>query len=138
MNPCPCGYNGDLAADCNCSGERINTYRAKISGPLLDRIDLHVTVGRPPRELLRGPVEACETSAEVRARVCAAHNLQIERQAVSNARLSGPALEKHCALDSAGWALLDRAADQFAFSVRSYQRVLRHHMGFIAKHTLFH
>ncbi len=125
MNPCPCGYLGDLAANCNCSAERVATYRARISGPLLDRIDLRVVVGRPPRDLLRGPVEAGETSAEVRERVTAARERQLERQGMSNARLSGCDLDEYCRLDSAGWALLDRAADKFAFSVRSYQRVLK-------------
>ena len=125
MNPCPCGYLGDLAGDCNCSAERVAGYRARISGPLLDRIDLRVVVGRPPRELLRGPVEACETSGDVRQRVTAARERQLERQGLSNSRLSGSDLDEHCELDSNGWALLDRAADKFAFSVRSYQRVLK-------------
>ena len=125
MNPCPCGYLGDLAADCGCSAERVAAYRARISGPLLDRIDLHVTVGRPPRELLRGPIEQAESSMEVRERVAAARERQLERQGVSNAMLSGADLEKFCDLDETGWALLDRAADKFAFSVRSYQRVLK-------------
>ena len=125
MNPCPCGYLGDLAADCGCSAERVAAYRARISGPLLDRIDLHVTVGRPPRELLRGPIEQAESSIAVRERVTAARERQLERQGVSNAMLSGADLETFCDLDETGWALLDRAADKFAFSVRSYQRVLR-------------
>ncbi len=125
MNPCPCGYLGDVAADCNCSAERVSTYRSRISGPLLDRIDLHVNVGRPPRELLRGPIENSEASSAVRARVSAARERQLARQGVSNAMLAGAELEKHCDLDTTGWALLDRAADKFAFSVRSYQRVLK-------------
>ncbi len=125
MNPCPCGFLGDPLADCNCSADRVATYRGKISGPLLDRIDLHVTVGRPPRELMRGPKELSESSADIRARVVAARELQLARQGISNARLPVAELEDHCDLDSTGWALLDRAADKFAFSVRSYQRVLR-------------
>ncbi len=125
MNPCPCGYLGDPASSCGCSAERVAGYRAKISGPLLDRIDLHVNVGRPPRELLRGSGPAGESSQEVRGRVVAASQRQLERQGAGNARLSGAELEEYCELDTQGWALLDRAAEKFAFSVRSYQRVLR-------------
>ena len=125
MNPCPCGYLGDPANNCGCSAERVAGYRARISGPLLDRIDLHVNVGRPPREFLRRPEPGAETSGTMRDRVVAASERQLERQGVSNARLSGTDLDEHCELDAEGWTLLDRAADKFAFSVRSYQRVLR-------------
>jgi magnesium chelatase family protein len=125
MNPCPCGYLGDLAGDCGCSAERVANYRSKISGPLLDRIDLHVEVGRPPKEVLRGAGPAGETSAEVMARVIAARRKQITRAGVCNARLQGKRLTRDCDLDDEGWRLIDTAAETFALSVRSYQRILR-------------
>ncbi|MCH7897799.1 MAG: YifB family Mg chelatase-like AAA ATPase [Proteobacteria bacterium] len=125
MNPCPCGYLGDLDSDCGCSAERVANYRSKISGPLLDRIDMHVEVGRPPRALLRRSAPDGEKSADVMARVVAARRLQIKRAGVCNARLQGKDLARDCELDESGWQLLDNAADKFALSVRSYQRILR-------------
>jgi magnesium chelatase family protein len=125
MNPCPCGYLGDLRGDCGCSAEKVRNYRSRISGPLLDRIDLQVEVGRPPRQLLRGHLPAAEASACVQQRVAAAHGLQLDRQGCSNARLSGKRLARFCELDERGWQLLDAAADKFGISVRSYQRILR-------------
>jgi magnesium chelatase family protein len=125
MNPCPCGYLGDPGGDCGCSAEKVAAYRGKISGPLLDRIDLHVEVGRPPKELLRGGGAPGEKSAEVARRVINARQHQIKRAGTSNARLRGEQLERECALDSESWQLLDNAAERFALSVRSYQRILR-------------
>jgi magnesium chelatase family protein len=83
MNPCPCGYLGDAQGDCGCSAERVRNYRSKISGPLMDRIDLHVEVGRPPREFLRPDTETGETSAAIAKRVIDARDLQLERSRVS-------------------------------------------------------
>ena len=125
MNPCPCGYLGDVSGDCGCSAERVANYRGRISGPLLDRIDLHVEVGRPPKELLRGDAPVTEKSAVVVERVVAARQRQIKRAGLSNARLHGDRLSRDCELPSEGWRLLDNAADRFALSVRSYQRILR-------------
>jgi magnesium chelatase family protein len=125
MNPCPCGYLGDLAGECGCSAERVANYRSRISGPMLDRIDLHVEVGRPPREVLRGRGPVGEKSSDVMARVVAARRKQITRAGVCNARLQGRNLTRDCELDDEGWRLIDTAADKFALSVRSYQRILR-------------
>ena len=125
MNPCPCGYLGDLAGDCGCSAERVANYRGKISGPLLDRIDIHVEVGRPPKALLRGGGPDGEASTAVAARVVAARERQIQRAGMCNARLQGKQLTRDCDLSAAGWQLLDTAADKLALSVRAYQRVLR-------------
>ena len=99
--------------------------RDKISGPLLDRIDLHVEVGRPPKELLRGNAPVGEKSADVVKRVVAAREKQITRAGISNARLQGERLTRDCELNAEGWRLLDNAADCFALSVRTYQRILR-------------
>ena len=125
MNPCPCGYNGDVAGDCGCSADRVAAYRSKISGPFLDRIDLHVEVGRPPKHVLHGNSASGEKSAVVMTRVVAARRRQMKRATACNARLQGPDLKRDCELDEKGWQLLDSAADQFSLSVRSYQRVLR-------------
>lgn len=125
MNPCPCGYLGDSQADCRCSGDRVATYRNKVSGPLLDRIDLQVEVPRPPTAVLRHGDGADETSAEVAGRVIAARELQLARGGCCNARLEGALLESACAADDACWALLETAARQFNLSARAHQRVLR-------------
>lgn len=125
MNPCPCGYLGDESGNCGCSAERVATYCGKISGPLLDRVDLHIEVGRPPSDLLRGDAGMGEPSAAVLERVIAARERQIERAGMSNARLSGKALARDCELGDDGWTLLDAANKTLSLSVRSHQRVLR-------------
>ncbi len=125
MNPCPCGYLGDPFADCHCSGERIAAYRRRISGPLLDRIDLHVEVARPATELLRTGDKNGESSESVRARVENAWALQLCRGGTNNARLKGTDLDAVCGVSDEGWALLERAAEQFNLSARAHQRVLR-------------
>ena len=125
MNPCPCGYLGDPSADCGCSAERVSTYRSKVSGPLLDRIDLHVEVGRPPKESLRGDAPEGETSGDVASRVAQARQRQIDRSGQCNAQLGGSELRANCSLDGEALALLEGATDRFNLSARSYQRVLR-------------
>ncbi len=125
MNPCPCGYLGDAQADCRCSGDRIATYRSKVSGPLLDRIDLQVEVPRPPTAVLRYGSDEDESSPAVAKRVIAARQKQLARSGSCNARLEGAALDSACAADDACWALLENAARQFNLSARAHQRVLR-------------
>jgi len=125
MNPCPCGYLGDRLADCRCSGDRIAAYRRKISGPLLDRIDLHVEVLRPSTELLRSVDSGGESSNVVRARVEKTWLRQLQRSGTNNARLVGEQLETVCAADDECWKLLERAAERFNLSARAHQRVLR-------------
>ncbi|HEX5788391.1 MAG TPA: YifB family Mg chelatase-like AAA ATPase [Woeseiaceae bacterium] len=125
MNPCPCGYLGDASGSCNCSAERVASYRARISGPLLDRIDLCVEVHRPPRELLRGDAPGGEQSAAVQARVIAARERQLARNGVCNARIPAGDVQQACRLTDDGWRLLDTAADRFGLSVRAYHRILR-------------
>jgi magnesium chelatase family protein len=125
MNPCPCGYLGDPAADCCCSGDRVAAYRSRISGPLLDRFDLHVEVSRPPTELLR-PNDRCgESSAEVAKRVVDAWSRQARRSGKYNARLAGRELDRICAADDACWDLLSGAAERFNLSARAHQRILK-------------
>ena len=125
MNPCPCGYLGDAQADCRCSADRVATYRNKISGPLLDRIDLQVDVPRPSTAVLRYGDAEDENSRVVMDRVAAAREVQLARSGCCNARLEGAALDAVCEADDACWALLENAAQRFNLSARAHQRVLR-------------
>ena len=125
MNPCPCGYLGDPHGDCGCSAERVRNYRSKISGPLLDRIDIHMPVQRPPKESLRPGTSPGESSKEVAARVQAARDIQLERAGLCNSQLEGDKLFEHCRLTPQGWQLLEKAMDSFAMSARSQQKVLK-------------
>ena len=125
MNPCPCGYLGDPHGDCGCSAERVRNYRSKISGPLLDRIDIHMPVQRPPKESLRPSTSSGESSKEVAARVQATRNIQLERAGLCNSQLEGDKLFEHCRLTPQGWQLLEKAMDSFAMSARSHQKVLK-------------
>jgi len=123
MNPCPCGYLGDSANDCRCSADRVNHYRARISGPLLDRIDIQLQVPRPPRECLRPDAPPGESSASVADRVQRARRTQVRRYGNCNARLAGKLLEQACDISDDGWTLLDQAVEKFALSVRVHHRV---------------
>jgi len=125
MNPCPCGYLGDPGANCGCSAERVATYRSKVSGPLLDRIDLHVEVTRPPKEALRADAPQAESSETVAKRVAGARDVQLQRSNVCNARLEGQALKSVCAVAGDALRLLENATDKFHLSARAYQRVQR-------------
>ena len=125
MNPCPCGYLGDPRADCRCSEERVRNYRMKISGPLLDRIDIHLSVQPLQPEALRPNQPNEESSAAVRTRVCAARARQMRRAGMCNAFLEGAPLESSCRLPDEGWELLERAMKRLALSARAHQRVRR-------------
>lgn len=124
MNPCPCGYLGDRRRACRCSAGQVERYQGRLSGPLLDRIDLFVDVPRLTREELRGG-EVAEGSSEIRARVSAARDRQTERQGVPNAALAGRSLREHAALGSEAEVLFSRAIDRMGLSGRAHDRVLR-------------
>lgn len=124
MNPCPCGHHGSTLKPCCCSPDAVSRYQARISGPLLDRIDLQVEVPAMPVEALMQAPDG-EPSATVATRVSIAQRLQHERQGCLNAALSGDALEEHCALDEATSRLLATAASRLTWSARSHHRVLR-------------
>ena len=124
MNPCPCGHLGDGSERCQCSAERIQRYRSRVSGPLLDRIDLQVEVPRPAARELSAAAPG-ERSASVRARVLAARRVQIERQQVSNAALDVATASRVCALADTETALLDTAMERLALSPRARARILR-------------
>jgi magnesium chelatase family protein len=124
MNPCPCGWLGHASGKCRCSPEVVARYRGRLSGPLLDRIDLHVDVpALPEDDLLHGGPG--ETSAAVRARVSAARDRQLCRQGKPNAALAGAEVDQHCRIDAAGAALLRQAIARLNLSARAYHRVLR-------------
>jgi magnesium chelatase family protein len=125
MNPCPCGYLGDTHGDCHCSRDRVASYRNKISGPLLDRIDLRVELGRLPKSALRDAGAGGECSATVKQRVVEARALALERGGGCNAQLEGEALEAFCGTSDEGLSVLDAATEKFSLSVRAYHRVLR-------------
>lgn len=124
MNPCPCGYAGHPTRACTCSPTQISRYRARLSGPLLDRIDLTIEVPVVSYEDLSGAPQG-EPSAPVRERVAVARAMQIERQGVPNARLEAGRVEALCAPDAAGAALLAQAMNRLNLSARAYHRVLR-------------
>jgi magnesium chelatase family protein len=126
MNPCPCGYRGDKSGKCRCTPDQVLRYRYRLSGPLLDRIDLQVCVTRVERSVLTAATAPpAETSAQVRARVVAARDRQLARQGKPNALLPARHLHEHCALDAAGRALLDAAMLRLSLSARAFHRVLK-------------
>ena len=124
MNPCPCGYSGHPQTACHCSQQQIARYRHKISGPLLDRFDLHVEVPAIRISDLHGE-ENQTSSAEVRARVAKARSLAIQRSGSSNQRLQGKLLEKHCPLQQADKLMLESALQKLGMSARAYHRILK-------------
>jgi magnesium chelatase family protein len=124
MNPCPCGHLGDPAKACRCPPERIESYRGRVSGPLLDRIDLHVEVPRLPAAELRG-ANRSESTVVVASRVAAARQRQHARQGRTNALLPAAELSTRGLVETEATALLERAVEQLGLSARSYHRVLR-------------
>jgi len=124
MNPCPCGYFGASNGKCRCTPDQIARYRNKLSGPLLDRIDLQVEVPSLPPEFLQKAADG-ETSAVVRERVVQARTRQMSRQGKANSRLSIKEVDRFCQPDEAGAALLKQALTRLNLSARAYHRVLR-------------
>ncbi len=125
MNPCPCGYAGDPSGRCACTPEQVRRYRARVSGPLLDRIDLQIAVPRVPLVELGETAVGGESSAVVRGRVVAARDRQLQRAGKANAQLSNREVARDCALATSDRALLERALDKLGLSARAYHRVLR-------------
>jgi magnesium chelatase family protein len=124
MNPCPCGYFGHFNGRCRCTPDQIARYRGKISGPLLDRIDIQLEVPAVPQEdLLRQ--SAGEGSDTVRERVAAAHRVQIQRQGKNNSSLGTREIDRWCRPQAAAEGLLRQAISKLNLSARAYHRVLK-------------
>jgi magnesium chelatase family protein len=123
MNPCPCGYYGDATRECRCTGAIIQRYLGKISGPLLDRIDLHIEVPAVPYKELRGAGDGAG-SAAMRERVQAARAIQ-QRRGFYNAHIPQRLLRKLCALDEAGERTLELAVRRMGLSARAHDRILK-------------
>lgn len=128
MNPCPCGYLSDPKHECRCTYQQIHRYRAKISGPLLDRMDLHVEVPAVPYRDLAGEVKA-ESSEEILKRVTDARAIQSERfrqmKIYCNAQMNSRHIKKHCKIDEASSNILETAIDKLGLSARAFNRILK-------------
>jgi magnesium chelatase family protein len=124
MNPCPCGYLGHFSGKCRCTPDQVARYRGRISGPLVDRIDIHLEVPAVPQEDLLKHT-AGEASGAVRTRVAAAHRVQIDRQDKANSALSTRDIDKWCRPDTAAEGLLRQAIGRLNLSARAYHRVLK-------------
>lgn len=128
MNPCPCGYFSDPKHECRCTYPQIHRYRSKISGPLMDRIDIHVEVPAVPYKDLVGESNS-ESSEVIGARVTAARAHQYERfkrtKIYCNAQMINRHIKKHCRIDDASCDLLENAIDKLGFSARAYNRILK-------------
>ncbi|MBB3224463.1 magnesium chelatase family protein [Massilia umbonata] len=124
MNPCPCGYHGQKSGKCKCSQDAIDRYQGRISGPLLDRIDMQIDVGPVPTESLH-TAEDGESSQVIAARVEAAFQRQLARQGKSNRYLSSREIDRYCKPEPSGQEMLQKAMLQFHWSARAYHRVLR-------------
>ena len=128
MNPCPCGWSGDKEKICNCTPNEIKRYTRKISGPLLDRIDIHIRVPRVEFKDLTS-VKKAESSASIRARVTAARNIQLERlapyQVFCNAQMNHATLQKTCELSEGAQKLLEQVFTKMNLSARSYDRIIK-------------
>ena len=127
MNPCPCGYLGHQNGRCHCTADQVRRYRARLSGPLLDRIDMHIevpTVSLEEIQRQRGEVQE-ENSQQVRERVVTARQRQWRRQGCANSRLQGRTLEQYCPLQRQDATLLAQAIERLGLSARAYHRILK-------------
>jgi magnesium chelatase family protein len=126
MNPCPCGFLGDASGRCHCTSEQVMRYRARVSGPLLDRIDMHLEVPRVSHEVLRkGSPDGEESSGQIRARVVAARNLAVARSGKANSALTAKEVKLVCVLSEQSHRILEQAMDKFGLSHRAYHRILK-------------
>ncbi len=129
MNPCPCGFYGDVKRECRCSPRQIENYRQRISGPLLDRIDLHVEVPLVDFKELSSSATGGEKSAAIRERVVAARNIQLDRfrktPVTSNSAMTSRLVREHCQLDAESTGFLGHAMEELNFSARAHDRILK-------------
>jgi len=124
MNPCPCGFLGHYSGKCRCTPDQVTRYRHRISGPLMDRIDLHIEVPAVPEREITSR-QPGETSASVRERVSAARDIQLQRQGKPNALLSVREIEIHCIAEPKGEQLARQAITRLGLSARAYHRILK-------------
>jgi len=124
MNPCPCGYADDSSGRCRCTAEQIFKYRNRISGPLLDRIDMHIEVPALPKEKLISSKEIAESSDAIRERVLSARRAQSDRGQV-NATMENQKIESHCKVSKGDVRLLEQAISKLGLSARGYHRILK-------------
>jgi magnesium chelatase family protein len=125
MNPCPCGRQGDPSGSCNCTPAEVQRYRSRISGPLLDRMDMHVEVPRVEVEEFNEATDRGESSATAAARVARARSIQLTRHGVCNARLTDAHVDRVCAPDKEGRRILELSMQRLGFTARARQRVLK-------------
>lgn len=125
MNPCPCGYDGDTQTPCQCNAEQVRRYKQRLSGPLLDRLDILINLPRLPARLLSHKNGESETSDQVRQRVERVRAIAHNRSGTCNAQLSEAQISRFCALTTADRQLLEKAIDELGLSARAYHRVLR-------------
>ncbi len=124
MNPCPCGYLGHYNGKCRCTPDQVSRYRNKISGPLMDRIDIQIEIPSVTHQDLLKNADG-ETSAEIQNRVETARIRQLTRQNKSNALLNVTEIERYCKPDAQGEALLRQAITRLDLSARAYHRILK-------------
>ncbi len=125
MNPCPCGYYGDTQNNCRCSAAQIERYQSKLSGPLLDRIDIHIEVPAISHRELQDRTEATETSAQVKQRVVQAHQWQKQRRGKCNAHLNNREIEQDSLLQAEDQKVLQKSMEKMKLSARAYHRILK-------------
>lgn len=127
MNPCPCGYYGSEVKECKCTPNMIRKYLAKVSGPLLDRIDIQIEVPQVRYEKINE--SNCETSAQIRERVNIARKIQLDRYKddyiYSNDSLTANLMKKYCKLDEKSNKILEKAFDNLKLSMRAYGRIIK-------------
>ena len=124
MNPCPCGYLGHHNNKCRCKPDQVSRYKAKISGPLLDRIDLHIEVAALKEDELT-QASTSESSASIAVRVTSAREKALSRQGKPNNLLNNKDIEQYCTPDNAGLTLLKAAINKLNLSARAYHRILK-------------
>ena len=125
MNPCPCGYWGDSQNNCRCTSEQVQRYQNKLSGPFLDRIDMHIVVPALSHQDLQESSDNTETSAEVKQRVIRAQQRQKTRRMRCNAHLTNKEIEKDCCLSADNQKILEKTMDKMKLSARAYHRILK-------------
>jgi len=125
MNPCPCGYLSHPNGRCHCTPDQIQRYRSRISGPLLDRIDMHIEVPPVPLKEIQSASKEEESSSVVRERVMKAHQLQLQRNHYTNALMNTRDIKQYCQLDKKAASLLEQAVTRLGLSARSHNRILK-------------